>query len=235
MKKLAGQEWNVMNAIKLLSISLALSVILFTQNVSALNMGSTASQINAYRNRNGLSSLNTHPLLNQSAQNKVNYMCKTDIWGHGNWSPFISNTGYKFSMAGENLAYGFTLESAMVTGWINSPTHNENLLRPNWIDQGFGVIQCPSFQGRTNVWIVANHFGEPMNKPRPINPVVPKPKIVTPQPQKVVEKPKEESKKIEMCMVPIPTIEETLKKAIKPKNWFIDEILKIKSQKTMYN
>lgn len=46
-----------------------------------------------------------------------------------------------YSTAGENLAYGYTTPSALVSAWMLSPEHRDNILNPNFQYTGIGVYQ----------------------------------------------------------------------------------------------
>lgn len=43
-----------------------------------------------------------------------------------------------YSAAGENLAYGFSTPEAVVTAWMNSPSHRQNILDPDFMYIGIG-------------------------------------------------------------------------------------------------
>jgi hypothetical protein len=77
---------------------------------------------------------------------KAAYMFEHNFWAHyapDGTSPwyFIKNAGYEYEYAGENLAKGFSNSSDVVTAWMNSPTHRENVLSPKYQDIGFAVVE----------------------------------------------------------------------------------------------
>ena len=47
-----------------------------------------------------------------------------------------------YSVAGENLAYGYTSVSALVSAWMLSPEHRSNILNANFEYTGIGVYQA---------------------------------------------------------------------------------------------
>ncbi len=47
--------------------------------------------------------------------------------------------GYLFVTLGENLAGGQTSAAAVVSDWMNSQGHRDNILEPRWRDMGVGV------------------------------------------------------------------------------------------------
>jgi len=68
-----------------------------------------------------------------------NYWAHTAPDGTTGWS-FISAAGYNYTAAGENLAKGFYTSSAVIDGWMASPTHKENVLSPQYKDAGYAVV-----------------------------------------------------------------------------------------------
>jgi len=56
------------------------------------------------------------------------------------WS-FILGQDYRYSIAGENLAMGFNTSEGVVSAWMNSPAHRENILNPEFEDIGVGVVK----------------------------------------------------------------------------------------------
>lgn len=106
--------------------------------------------------------LSLNPLLSQSALNKCNDMVRRDYWSHkdpkGNepWEFIKPLTDYQ--AAGENLAYGHADAESVVTGWINSPGHNENLLNKDFTDVGFGVCLSENYVNEGRQVIVVQHF-----------------------------------------------------------------------------
>jgi Cysteine-rich secretory protein family len=125
------------------------------------------SATNQQRAANGVGSLGLNSALNQAAQAKANDMVARDYWSHntpeGNppWV-FIDNAGYAYKKAGENLAYGFTTSSDTVVGWMNSPSHKENMLGGDYTDVGFGYANSPDYQGTGPETVVVAMYGQPM-------------------------------------------------------------------------
>lgn len=116
-------------------------------SVSGL-LGSTNQQ----RTNNGVGSLGINSKLNSAAQAKANDMVTRDYWSHNTpeGSPpwvFITNAGYSYSRAGENLAYGYATSSDTIVGWMGSPTHKANLLDGNFTEVGFGIANSADFIG----------------------------------------------------------------------------------------
>lgn len=93
----------------------------------------------------GLGGLALNPQLSFAAAQKANDMFKLNYWAHNNpegkrpWD-FITDAGYRYSIAGENLAKNFSTSSNVVEAWVASPTHYENLIKPGYKEVGFAVV-----------------------------------------------------------------------------------------------
>jgi uncharacterized protein YkwD len=48
----------------------------------------------------------------------------------------ITETGYRWTFYGENIAFGHRTEEEVVRGWISSPGHCKNLMNPNYKEMG---------------------------------------------------------------------------------------------------
>lgn len=109
----------------------------------------TASEIisitNATRQSYDLDPLHPNDALNQAAAIKAQAMISAKSWSHNTpdqttWQ-FIDASGYKYSVAGENLARNFESATAVVDAWLNSPSHRNNLLSPQYTQIGVSIIQ----------------------------------------------------------------------------------------------
>lgn len=120
---------------------------------------------NEQRASHGLAQLSANPTLSQAALAKGNDMLSKDYWAHfapdgtTPWSFFLS-FGYKYKYAGENLARDFSDAGSAVNAWMNSPSHKDNILNPNYSEIGIGVIE-----GNLNgieTTIIVQFFGTPL-------------------------------------------------------------------------
>lgn len=130
-----------------------------------INIEQLLDQHNVERKKFNLPPLKVNTALNNSAQQKAVAMLRADCWSHycpDGQSPwdFFGEAGYNYIYAGENLAEGFFDTDAAVVAWMNSPTHRENMLRPEFEDVGFGIVQG-KFQGLENNVIIVVHFATP--------------------------------------------------------------------------
>lgn len=139
-----------------LLISISLSLLALNHPSSPIKGTTTdlsADQVIALTNQRrqslNLPRLVPNPLLTQAANNKAQHMLATGKFEHyytndGHeitpWQ-FILDTGYSFHYAGENLARGFTSTDTLIDSWIQSPSHQANLLSPNYTEIGVAVIE----------------------------------------------------------------------------------------------
>ena len=152
---------------------------------------------NAKREKNNQPALIQNSLLTKAAQNKVQDMFANNYWAHTSqkgrtpWS-FITNAGYRYLYAGENLARDFHNASSVVDAWMNSPSHRANLLDSNFKEIGVAVASG-DFDGRESI-LVVQEFGtgisqipteEPLVNAQPL---IPQPDNgqIAPAPQPVI-------------------------------------------------
>lgn len=104
------------------------------------------SLVNRERETRSLPPLALNPQLSDAARRKAADMYAKNYWAHfapdGSTSPwaFIKATGYNYSYAGENLAKGFTDPSSIVSAWMDSQTHRDNILNSRYQDVGFAIV-----------------------------------------------------------------------------------------------
>ena len=102
--------------------------------------------------------------LTQAAWQKAEDMALNQYFAHTspaglslkNW---LEKIGYKYALAGENLAVGFTRPDDVVLAWKNSPTHYGNI-----IDRYFKEIGVAMADGRfdqVDTVFIAQYFGAP--------------------------------------------------------------------------
>jgi len=162
--KLLSNKVLAVIAIGLLSFNLLTPVNLTAQaDTDKITKSSLLEKHNEFRKEHNLGELKVNTLLNLSAQNKANEMMRNDCWSHycpDNRSPweFFNDAGYDYSFAGENLAEGFYTIEKIMTAWINSETHRENMMRDKYTEIGFGIAEGPYQNNEDNVIVVA-HFG----------------------------------------------------------------------------
>lgn len=120
--------------------------------------------INAHRLEHMLSQLRSNPTLEQSAQYKLSDMIVNKYYRHTDQNntppwPFFLQAGYQYRLAGENLSFAIDTPWQVLNSWVASPTHNEQLLTPEYTDMGV-AIDCTTFaQYPDGGCIVVLHLG----------------------------------------------------------------------------
>lgn len=119
---------------------------------------------NKQRLKNNLSAFSYSDELALAAYAKAQDMFGKNYWAHfspdGNspWA-FILSSGYRYEYAGENLAKNFLFSDNVVDAWMDSQTHRENILRSEFTDVGFAVVNGVLNGEETT--LVVQMFGKP--------------------------------------------------------------------------
>jgi uncharacterized YkwD family protein/spore coat assembly protein SafA len=109
------------------------------------NLSAFASQVftivNQERAKAGLRPLTSNGALSAMAMDKAKDMYTNHYFDHTSptyGSPFNMMTSYgiKYSYAGENIAMGQRTPQEVMTAWMNSPGHRQNILSPNYTKIG---------------------------------------------------------------------------------------------------
>ncbi len=138
--------------------------------------------INQQREKNGLGDLSYNEKLAEAAQQKAQDMFNRNYWSHYGpdgvtpWD-FILKNGYQYEFAGENLAKNFLFSQGVVDAWMNSPTHKENILRKDYSDIGFAVVNGVLNGEQTT--LVIQMLGKPLGSSSVAKNVPPPEKIPT--------------------------------------------------------
>jgi len=131
---------------------------------SSITVGQVLDQINKERKNAGLQPLQLNGHLSQAAQAKATDMLNGQYWAHTSptgktpWV-FIQNSGYQYSVAGENLARDFGDTPNMVAAWMASPTHQANILQKKYVETGIAVVDGKL--GGVETTLVVQMFGTP--------------------------------------------------------------------------
>jgi len=131
--------------------------------------------VNQKRAENGLSALSNNDQLADAARRKAAGMLEKHCWAHfcdGGLSPWTSilAAGYHYETAGENLAKDFCCSSDVVSAWMESQSHRDNILRGSYQDVGFAVVNGTIDGGETT--LVVQMFGSKNGETKP-NSIVP--------------------------------------------------------------
>jgi len=149
--------------------SIVIIVLITIINVSyignafaAVSSGTLVNLANASRAQEGLGDLSQSDKLVSAANAKASdmfanqYFAHTSPQGKTPWD-FISAAGYNYVYAGENLAIGYNDSSELHNAWMNSPSHRENILNPNFREIGIAAVEGVYEGGQTT--IVVEMFG----------------------------------------------------------------------------
>ncbi|MFA6017222.1 MAG: CAP domain-containing protein [Patescibacteria group bacterium] len=123
---------------------------------------------NEQRQKNSLPPLSINSELTLAAQRKAENMFHENYWSH--YSPdgktpwdFILGAGYKYEYAGENLAKNFLFSNGVVDAWMNSTTHRDNLLKKDYTEVGYAIVN--GILNGEQTTLVVQEFGKPMAGP----------------------------------------------------------------------
>ena len=104
-----------------------------------------ADLVNAQRAAHGLSALTFSQQLSDGARAKSEDMAENNYFSHTSptyGSPFdmMKSFGITYRSAGENIAKGYSSPEAVVTAWMNSEGHRENILSSKYTAIGVGYV-----------------------------------------------------------------------------------------------
>lgn len=114
------------------------------------SVGSYATQVaqivNQERQKAGLAPLTLDAELSNVAMAKAKDMIAKNYFDHNSptyGSPFdmMRSFGINYTAAGENIAKGQTSPQAVMTDWMNSPGHRQNILSSNYDSIGVAYYQ----------------------------------------------------------------------------------------------
>lgn len=140
---------------------------------------------NGLRQSLALPALLENRQLTQAAWKKVGDMGLNQYFAHV--SPtglglrdWLEKIGYRYAVAGENLAVGFSKAEDVMEAWKNSPTHYDNL-----VDRDFKEIGVAMTDGKLNdidTAFIAQYFAAPVQAAEPVKTPVRQPVAPTPKP-----------------------------------------------------
>lgn len=127
-------------------------------------------ETNTSRAAEGIAALAYNPLLEKAATLKAHDMAEKGYFAHTSpagvtpWH-WLSEAGYDFKAAGENLAVNYFDSKDVAEAWMNSPTHRANVMNPQFSEMGIGFAEG-MYEGKNTVF-VAEFFGTPTLTPAP--------------------------------------------------------------------
>ncbi len=130
--------------------------------------------VDAERAAAGLAGLAAEPRLDAAATGHARDMGERGFFGHTAPDPApngatigerLAAAGYDGAIWGENLAAGHRTAAEVMSAWMNSASHREELLGSGFTELGVGIVTGPD--GRVR-W--AQAFGRPAGAPEPTHP-----------------------------------------------------------------
>ena len=124
--------------------------------------------VNQERQKAGLGALTYNDKLSGAAYAKAQDMFSKNYWAHFGpdgktpWD-FILNSGYRYEYAGENLAKNFLFSDGVVSAWMNSQTHRDNILKSEYSEVGYAIVNGTLNGEQTT--LVVQMFGKPLLSP----------------------------------------------------------------------
>src|SRR3989344_3203097 len=147
-------------------IILVITIFLYPNIITADNIDVNARELisltNDYRKSLGLNELQPNARLTQAAVNKARDLLNKQYFAHTSpdnkkFSDWIKEVGYKYFYVGENLAIDFNNNQDLFRAWLNSPTHKENIIKPQYQEIGLAVLEG-KYNNQTTV-VVVQLFG----------------------------------------------------------------------------
>jgi len=169
-KNLQAKGSVYVEAISLVALIL-FSLFIIVSNASA-TLASEISEdnilglINKERTYRGIPSLEVRDELREASINKSKDMITRNYFDHYAFGltpwDFITNSGYDYLYAGENLAMDFDTSEGMVSSWMKSSAHRNNILNPEFDETGIGVVKGEYTEGGNThtTYMVTNMFGK---------------------------------------------------------------------------
>ena len=133
---------------------------------SDVTVSGLLTDTNAARKDASLPELKLNETLSQAAYMKAKDMLANNYWAHTSPSgitpwKWLTDVGYNYDVAGENLAKNYPNADATVAAWMNSESHRANILNNKYQDVGFAVVDG-MLDGRDTTLVVA-YYGAPVS------------------------------------------------------------------------
>ena len=131
----------------------------------AEQQGTVLCLLNWARTQRGLQALPSSPVLMRSTQLKAADLARCDHFVHAAcgvpYETGARSLGY-LQPLGENIAWGTGPARAprpTVDGWLHSTGHRNNLFRPQWREQGIGLLRVNRYLGEDDAAVWVSQFG----------------------------------------------------------------------------
>ena len=117
-------------------------------------------EMNRERASHGLRPLRVNDELSEAAVDRIDDMFTKHYFNHVSpdgikpWT-WADKRGYNYREFGENLAVGYPTAAAVVDGWMHSPGHRANVLKPVFDEVGVAVAAAAPERRFTGPTVVA--------------------------------------------------------------------------------
>ncbi len=131
---------------------------------STVTISTLLDETNQARSNDGKPDLILNRQLSQAAYLKAQDMFTQQYWAHNApdgaqpWKWF-GEVKYNYAEAGENLAKNFASSGAVMNAWLASPEHKANVLKYDYKDVGFAVVNGTLNNKQTSVVVAL--YGSP--------------------------------------------------------------------------
>ena len=130
------------------------------QTTSSTSEQALLGAVNDVRTAHGLRPLRVDTTLARAARDYSTTLIRRNVFTHGALAPRLARYRARGPLYGENLAWGKgdrATARGIVRGWLASPGHRANLLRPGWTRIGIGA-RVGAFRGYSGVTVVTADF-----------------------------------------------------------------------------
>ncbi len=121
----------------------------------AEDLGRVVTLVNQARKRGRLRMLGTDEHLARFASTRSAAMAAERRLSHSGWERALRRAGLVDDQLGENVAYNYETPEAVMSGWLKSPGHRANILRPSFKRIGVGCV----IDGRGRRWWTQDFAG----------------------------------------------------------------------------
>lgn len=148
-----------------------------TEFLASVLPGVLATLTNDARASAGVPAVTRSPKLDEAARLAAIDMAEKGYFAHVSpdgktpWY-WLGQVGYAYSYAGENLAVNFSDSQTLQAAWMASPSHEANIVKPQYTQVGFGTADG-TYDGKKTTFVV-EFFATPLAtstveaKPAPI-------------------------------------------------------------------
>jgi hypothetical protein len=142
----------LITTVSLIIVKVALGLVIFfypplpeDDNLS-ISPATLIDLTNEYRANLGLNALSANARLTQAAYNKAEDLLTRQYFDHTSpdgqkFSQWIKDVNYQYFYVGENLAIDFDNEEDLFQAWLNSPTHKDNIVKPQYQEIGIAALR----------------------------------------------------------------------------------------------